>query len=135
MKITLDIAKKIIHAGIEEAQRMGNACSIAVVDEKGWLVGAARMNGALIPSFDIARDKAWTAFAFRMPSSEIYKFGNPSMSIFGFNTANWNDRITTIAGGLPIKGGDEVIGGVGVSGNTTVEQDVIVCKEAIAVTL
>lgn len=134
MKITLDVAKKIIYAGMEEAQRMGNACSIAVVDKNGWLVAAERMDAALIPTFDIARDKAWTAFAFKMSSSEIYKFGNPSMPGFGFNTANWNDRLTPIAGGLPIKDGGEVVGAVGVSGGTP-EQDVAVSQAAIAVIL
>lgn len=105
---------------------------LAVVDENGWLIAAERMDGAIIPTLDMARDKAWTAFAFRMPSSEISKFGNPSMCNFGFNTANWNDRITTIAGGIPIKDGDKVIGAVGVSGGSP-EEDEVVCKAAIGV--
>jgi len=33
-----------------------------------------------------------------------------------FAAQNWNDRLTTIAGGLPIENDGEVIGGVGVSG-------------------
>ena len=130
MDITLDTARDMIHAAMGEAQRMGNACSIAIVDKNGWLVAAERMEDALIPTLDIARDKAWTAFAFKMPSSEIGRFGNPSAANAGFNTANWNDRLTTIGGGLPIKEGDSVVGGVGVSGGT-IEEDVAVCEVAI----
>jgi len=130
MKLMLEVAKDMIDAAIVEARRMGNACSVAIVDENGWSVAAERMDGALPPTLDIARDKAWSASAFRMPSSEIYKFGNPAMTGFGFNTENWNDRLTTIAGGLPIKDGDSVIGGIGVSGGTP-EEDVIVCEAAI----
>lgn len=130
MKIMLDVAKDMIYAAMDEARRMGNACSTAIVDENGWLVAADRMDGALAPTLDIARDKAWSAFAFGMPSSEIAKFGNPSTPGFGFNTENWNDRLTTIAGGLPIKDGDNIIGGIGVSGGTP-EQDVAVCQAAI----
>ena len=130
MDITLDIARNMIGAAMGEAQRIGNACSIAIVDENGWLVAAERMEGALIPTLDIARDKAWTAFAFNMPSSEVGRFGNPSLTNPGFNTANWNDRLTTIGGGLPIKEGDSVVGGVGVSGGT-IEEDVAVCEAAI----
>jgi len=130
MDITLDTARDMIRAAMGEAQRIGNACSIAIVDENGWLVAAERMEDALIPALDIARDKAWTAFAFKMPSSEIGRFGNPSAANAGFNTANWNDRLTTIGGGLPIKEGNSVIGGVGVSGGT-IEEDVAVCEAAI----
>jgi len=130
MDITLGTARDMISAAMGEAQRIGNACSIAIVDKNGWLVAAERMEDALIPTLDIARDKAWTAFAFKMPSSEIGKFGNPSTANPGFNTANWNDRLTTIGGGLPIKEGDSVIGGVGVSGGTD-KEDVAVCEAAI----
>lgn len=131
MKITLDVAEKIIDAAIKEAQRMGTLCSIAIADENGWLIALHRMDGALIPTVDIARDKAWTAAAFKMPSSEITRFGDPSRPDFGFNTQNWNDRLTTIAGGLPIKNGSEVVGAVGVSGGTP-QQDVAVSQGAMA---
>jgi len=129
MKVMLDVAKDMIYAAIDEARRTGNACSIAIVDENGWLVAAERMDGALAPTLDIARDKAWSALAFRIPSSEIHKFGDPATPGFGFNTENWNDRLTTIAGGLPVKDGDSVIGGIGVSGGTP-EKDVAVCQAA-----
>jgi len=129
MKVMLDVAKDMIYAAIDEARRIGNACSIAIVDENGWLVAAERMDGALAPTLDIARDKAWSALAFRIPSSEIHKFGDPATPGFGFNTENWNDRLTTIAGGLPVKDGDSVIGGIGVSGGTP-EKDVAVCQAA-----
>jgi uncharacterized protein GlcG (DUF336 family) len=130
MKLTLEVAKNMIDAAIIEARGIGNACSIAIVDENGWSLAAERMDGALTPTLDIARDKAWSAFAFRMPTSEIHKFGNPATPGFGFNTENWNDRLTTITGGLPINDGDKVIGGIGVSGGTP-EEDVAVCQAAI----
>jgi uncharacterized protein GlcG (DUF336 family) len=133
MEITLNVAKDMFHVAIEEARKMGNACSIAIVDQYGWLVAAERMDDALIPTLDIARDKAWTAFAFKMPSSDISKFGNPSAPNFGFNMSNWNDRLTAIAGGLPVKDGDNVIGGIGVAGGTP-EEDVVVCQATLKAT-
>ena len=124
------MAKKMTKAAIKKVQEMNRLCSIAIVDDRGFLVTLYRMDHALIPTADIARDKAWTAAAFRMPSSDIVKFGDPSSPGFGFNTQNWNDRLTPIAGGLPIRDGDEVIGAVGVSGGTP-DEDVVVCQEAI----
>lgn len=65
-----------------------------------------------------------------MPTPEVVKFGDPSRPDLGFATENWNDRLTTIPGGQPIKNGKEVIGGIGVSGGTP-EQDVIICQAAL----
>jgi uncharacterized protein GlcG (DUF336 family) len=131
VRMSLEIAKKMLLAGREEAQSLGILCSIAIVDENGWLVALHRMDGAPIPTVDIARDKAWTAAAFKLPSSDVSRFGNPEMSGLGLNAQNWNDRLTTIPGGLPVEDGDEVIGGVGVCGGT-VQQDVAVCQSAMA---
>ena len=131
MVIDLDTAKKMLVTGRKEARKMGIRCSIAIVDDNGWLVALHRMDGALIPTADIARDKAWTAAVFRMPSSDISQFGNPSSPGSGLNTQNWNDRLTTIPGGLPVKAGGEVIGGVGVCGGTP-EQDVSLCQKIIS---
>jgi uncharacterized protein GlcG (DUF336 family) len=130
MKMNLDLAKRLIDSAVRSARKMNIHCSVAIVDENGWLVALHRMNGAVIPNVDIARDKAWTAAVFRLPSSEVSKFGDPLQLGFGLNKQNWNDRLTTIAGGLPIKDGDDVIGGIGVSGGTP-EQDVAVCQAAI----
>ena len=131
MGITLDTVEKMLSAGKEEARKLGISCGIAIVDDNGWLVALHRMDSALIPTADIAHDKAWTAAVFKMPSSTVAQFGNPSSPGSGFNTQNWNDRLTTIPGGLPIESDSEVIGGVGVCGGTP-EQDVTVCRAAMA---
>ena len=131
MEITLDIARKMLRAGAEEARKIGIFCSIAVVDDHGWLIALHRMDGALIPTADIAHDKAWTAAVFKMPSSEIIRFGSSSSQDAGFNTRNWNDRLTIIPGGMPIEIDGKVVGGIGVCGGTT-EQDVSVCRSVIA---
>ena len=130
MKMTLELAKDIQSAAQKKAQEMGVFCSIVVVDEGAWLVALHRMNGAPAPTANIAWDKAWTAASFGMPSAEIAKFGDSSKSNCGFNTQNWNDRLTPIPGGLPIKDGDKIIGGIGISG-AALEQDVILAQDAI----
>lgn len=134
MVMNLDMAKKMIKAAIERAEEMNRLCSVAIVDDRGFLVAIHRMDRAPIPTVDIARDKAWSAATFRMPSSDITKFGDASSPGFGFNTQNWNDRLTTISGGLPIKDGDDVIGGIGVSGGMP-DEDVAVCEAALATVL
>lgn len=130
MIMNLNLAEKLIDSAIKFAQKNNKKCSIAIVDENGWLIALHRMDDSITPTVDIARDKAWTAAAFRCPSSEISKYGDPLQPGFGLNKQNWNDRLINIAGGLPIKDGDKVIGGIGVSGGTP-EQDIAICQAAI----
>lgn len=131
MVITLEMAKKMIKAAIKQAREMNILCSVAVVDHRGFLVALYRMDHAPIPTVDIARDKAWTAAAFRVASSDVAaRFGDPHNPGSGFSTQNWNDRLTTIPGGLPVKNGDKIMGGVGVSGRSP-EEDVILCQAAL----
>jgi len=131
MIITLKMARQIIDAAVKHAKKIGNRCSIAVVDEHGWLVALYKMDDALLPTVDIAWDKAWTAAAFKTASSDISKFGDASKPNFGLKATNWNDRLTTIAGGLPIKNGKAIIGAIGVSGGTP-EEDVAICQAVVA---
>jgi uncharacterized protein GlcG (DUF336 family) len=128
--MNLELAKKLLQIGIEHAKEIGRVCSIALVDENGWLVALHRMDGAPIPTTEIARDKAWTAAVFRRPSSEVSAYGDPRAPGFGLNAQNWNDCLTTIPGGLPIWEGDLMIGAIGACGATP-EEDVSLCQKII----
>lgn len=128
--MNLEVAKKLLQTGVENAKEMGKVCSIALVDENGWLVALHRMDGAPIPTAEIARDKAWTAAVFRRPSSEVSAYGDPRMPGFGLNVQNWNNRLTTIPGGLPIWENNHLIGAIGVCGQTP-REDVLIAKNIL----
>jgi len=128
--MNLEVAKKLLQTGIENAKKMGKVCSIALVDENGWLVALHRMDGAPIPTAEIARDKAWTAAVFRRPSSEVSAYGDPRVPGFGLNVQNWNNRLTTIPGGLPIWENNHLIGAIGVCGQTP-REDVLIAKNIL----
>lgn len=128
--MNLEMAKKLLQAGIEKAKKKGMLCSIAIVDENGWLVALHRMDGAPIPTAEMARDKAWTSAVFKMDSSRVSQFGDPKAQGYGFNVQNWNDRLTTIPGGLPIWKGNHLIGAIGVSSNHP-GKDVLLAKNIL----
>jgi len=128
--MTLELAKRLLLLALAKAKEMNQPCSIAVVDENGWLVALHRMDEAPAPTADIARDKAWTAATFRLPSSEVSRFGDPRAPGLGLNAQNWNDRLTTIPGGLPLWKQGQVIGAVGVCGRTP-EDDLALCRAVI----
>ena len=128
--MNLEMAKNLIQTGVKNAKEMGKLCSIAIVDDHGWLVALHRMDGAPIPTAEIARDKAWTAAAFRIPSAEVSQFGDPNVSGYGFNVQNWNERLTTIPGGMPILNEGRLIGAIGVCGETP-KEDVTLCQNIL----
>ena len=128
--MNLEMAKNLLQTGIKKAKERGKRCSIAIVDDHGWLVALHRMDGAPIPTAEIARDKAWTAATFRIPSAEVCQWGDPNVPGYGFNVQNWNERLTTIPGGMPILNEGRLIGAIGVCGETP-KEDVILCRNIL----
>ncbi len=66
-------------------------------------------------SVDIAIDKAWTARAFDVETKALAKLAQPGADFYGIHASN-DGKVMIFAGGVPIKGGEMVIGAVGVSG-------------------
>jgi uncharacterized protein GlcG (DUF336 family) len=130
MEMNLELAKTILSTAISKSKEMSRPCSIAIVDDHGWLVALHRMDGAPIPTAEIARDKAWTAAAFRIPSSMVSQLGDTKVPGYGFNVQNWNERLTTIPGGFPIWENGDLIGAIGVCSRTP-KEDVLLCKNIL----
>lgn len=128
--LTLSDARKMIDAGEAKAAELGIPYNLAVVDAGGELVSHARMDGAWMGSIDISINKAWTSRAFDMPTQELGKMAQSGKPLFGIHATN-HDRIVIFAGGMPVKFGDTVIGGVGASGGT-VDQDQKVVEAAVS---
>ena len=128
--MTLDMAKRITREAVKRAKERGLLCSIAVVDERGWLVALWRMDGAPMPTVEMARDKAWTAAAFRSPTSEIGRFGDPSQPGYGLNPHDWNDRLCPLPGGMPLWKDGLLLGAIGVAGGG-IKEDEEICRYII----
>jgi uncharacterized protein GlcG (DUF336 family) len=131
--ITLAAAQQAVTAGIAEAERIGVAVSVAVVDAGGVLRAFARMDGAEIAGEVLAVDKAYTAVAHRTPTAELGALAQPGGELFGLQ-ANGRGRYVMFGGGLPVSDGDgNVVGAVGVSGAAVAED--VACAEAARVAL
>jgi glc operon protein GlcG len=113
-------AKLIVDAIVEQALRLGKSAVVAVTDAHGELIAFARMDGAPLASIRIAANKAWTAARDRKPTKDIGdKIRDP---VKGFDIAFYGDRrFVGWGGGIPIWKNDEVIGAIGVSGLSSVE--------------
>ncbi len=100
----------MVAASKTEAAKNNWKVSIAVVDEGGYLIHVERMDGAVLQSPDIATRKARTAALSRHPTKALEDMTKerPVMMIFP-------DRLP-LQGGLPILYENQCIGGIGVSG-------------------
>jgi uncharacterized protein GlcG (DUF336 family) len=113
--ITLADARRIIAAAEKQAESIGQPMNIAVVDGGGNLVAHVRMDGAWIGSVDISIKKAWTARAFDISTKELAGFSQSGDQFFGIHASN-GGKVMIFAGGIPLKKGNQVVGGIGVSG-------------------
>lgn len=118
--ISATAAHAAVAGAVAHAEAIGVKVNVAVVDEGGTLVAFLRMPGAFLHSVDIAMDKAYTASGFGFPTSQWKAiFGNDDLLKTGLSE---RPRLVVIGGGLPIREGDALIGGIGVSG-ASAEQD------------
>src|SRR6187399_2936109 len=121
MDITLSQAEAALKAAKEKSKELKTLMNIAVVDAGTNLIAFVHEDGAWLGSIDISQKKARTARYFNMPSGEIGKLSQPGGSLY--NIEHSNGGLITFPGGVLIKNGKgEIIGAVGVSGDS-VEND------------
>lgn len=119
--LTLEGAKKIIATAVSYA-RKNNAPGgvIAVVDEGGNLMALERLDGTFAAGANISIGKARTAVLFKRPTKafeDIIKNGRTAM------VALPDGFFTPLQGGVPITIEGQVVGGIGVSGAASAQQD------------
>lgn len=106
--VSLHMALTIAETALGEC---GDRASVAVVDRAGRLRVFLQADKAAPHNIELARRKAYTARTFSRPSAEWAK---------ATETTNTGQRmladVIPLGGGVPIKAGDETIGGVGLSG-------------------
>jgi glc operon protein GlcG len=119
--LTIDGAKKVI-AGAVAYARKNNAPGgvIAVVDDGGNLMALERLDGTFAAGANISIGKARTAVLFKRPTKafeDIIKNGRTAM------VALPDAYFTPLQGGVPITIDGQIVGGVGVSGAASAQQD------------
>ncbi len=116
-KITLESAKRLIEKIEKEAARQGKKAVIAVCGPDGNPIAVHVMDGAFLVSFDVAMKKAYTSVAVKMSTKELSVLAQPGQTFYGVDKMD-GGKIVIFGGGVPLKVGDTIIGGLGVSGGT-----------------
>ena len=120
-KVTLEIARKLIHKVEEKAKEMGVKAVVAVANDGGNIVAVECMDDSYIASYDIAVNKAYTCAALKMSTATLKTLSQPGESLYGIQFTN-EGKIVIFGGGDPLVINGKVIGAIGVSGGTE-EQD------------
>lgn len=128
----LDIADaRILIAGARaKAEEIGVPMCIAITDESGQLIAFERMDGGKVTSTTIAIDKAFTAAGAKKATHEYGEGSQPGKPAYGIASAI-GGRLMVVGGGLPVIVDGQVVGGIGVSSGTPM-QDREVAEAGIA---
>src|SRR5258705_4704327 len=127
--ISYELAQEMVNAAVAKARQLGVNENVAILDDGGNLKGFNRMDGASVPTIEIAQKKAYTAL-FGVSTQDFFNFikGDPSL-LAGIPTLS---RVAAWGGGFPIKLNGEVVGAIGLSGAPTVQNDVDCARAALA---
>lgn len=126
--VSMGMVLAIMQGAIEQCTKDGYKVSVTVVDKAGLVAGQVRGDGTNPHTTEFSRLKAYTARTRGITSLQVMKqfedpAGAPLKQIPG---------VVGVGGGVPIKAGNEVIGGVGVSGAPGGEKDEVCANAGIA---
>jgi glc operon protein GlcG len=116
--LTLEGARRVIAAAQAEARKNNATGVVAVVDDGGNLIALERLDGTFAAGANISIGKARTAVLFKKPTKffeDVIKNGRTAMVSVKY--------FTPLQGGIPIFSDGQVVGGVGVSGASSAQQD------------
>jgi len=116
--LTREGARLAIESALTRARELNTTGVIAVVDEGGNLMALERLDSTFSAGANISIGKARTAALFKKPTrafEEIIKNGRTAMTAL--------TDFTPLVGGFPIVSEGQIIGGIGVSGAASADQD------------
>jgi glc operon protein GlcG len=116
--LTYEGARAAAEAAGTAAEERGVAPVVAVVDAGGDLIYLLRPDAAQVASTNVSVDKARTAAIYRRPSKDFEEQASN-----GRPSALHLARAVPLQGGMPIYADGQVVGGIGVSGASSADED------------
>ena len=126
--VSMKMAQMIIDGTLEQCAKDGYKVSIVIVDKGGNVMASLRGDGTNPHTMEFGRMKAYTARTRGQTSLEFMKLTDKPENAYLKQIPN----VVAVGGGVPIKAGNEVIGGVGVSGAPGGEKDEVCANAGLA---
>jgi uncharacterized protein GlcG (DUF336 family) len=126
--VSTGMALAIIQGTIEQCTKDGYKVSVTIVDKAGNVAASIRGDGTNPHTMEFSRLKAYTARTRGQTSLQVMKLLEDPANAF----IRQIPQVVGVGGGVPIKVGNEIIGGVGVSGAPGGEKDEVCANAGIA---
>jgi uncharacterized protein GlcG (DUF336 family) len=120
--LSLSVALAIANGALEACKTMGYSASVVVVNRAGDTLVSLRGDGSGPHTVENARRKAYTANTFKM-TTEAFLQEMKTRPVRREQTTL--PHVIAINGGVPIKVGNDVIGGVGLSGSPGKDEECV----------
>ncbi|HEX7053839.1 MAG TPA: heme-binding protein [Burkholderiales bacterium] len=117
--LRLEQALAVIDGALAEARKRNFLrLGVAVLDAGGHVVAFKREDGASFLRFELAYGKAWGALAMGFGTRELAERSAKQPAFVNALAAVTQGRMVPSPGGVLIASGGEVLGAVGISGDT-----------------
>ncbi len=126
--VSMGLALAIIQGTLDQCTKDGYKVSITIVDKAGNVAASIRGDGTNPHTMEFSRLKAYTSRTRGQTSLEFMKLTSDPANAYLRQIPN----VVAVGGGVPIKAGNEVIGGVGVSGAPGGEKDEVCANAGLA---
>jgi uncharacterized protein GlcG (DUF336 family) len=124
--LSAEQAQTMLRAAYDAARQRKDNVAIVIVDDHGDVIASLRMDGAKAFVYELARRKAVTSADWGSPSK-----GMQDALAAGRTGLLALDRVIPLAGGLPVKMGDETIGAIATSGGSGADGDTIISQAGL----
>jgi uncharacterized protein GlcG (DUF336 family) len=125
--ISMAMAMAVMQGTLDQCTKDGFKVSVVIVDKAGNVAASVKGDGTNPHTMEFARLKAYTARTRGQTSAATQK----QMEDPAFAFLKQIPGVVGIGGGVPIKAGNEIIGGVGVSGAPGGDKDEVCAKAGI----
>ena len=119
-ELSLDVARKILDAALAKAaEKKLKPLVITVLDARGCVKISAAQDGTSLLRSEIAHGKAYGALAMGMGSRALFQRAQEQAYFIGAVNTLAQGRMVPVPGGVLIQRGGVLLGAVGISGDTS----------------
>ncbi|WP_027582441.1 heme-binding protein [Bradyrhizobium sp. Ai1a-2] len=119
-ELTLDVARRILDSALAKAvEKNLKPLVITILDARGAVKLTAAQDGTSLMRAEIAHGKAYGALALGMGSRALFQRAQEQAYFVGAVNALAQGRLVPVPGGVLVLNGTTLLGAVGVSGDTS----------------
>ena len=120
VELTLDVARKILDVALAKGvEKKLKPLAVTVLDARGCIKASAAQDGTSLLRAEIAHGKAYGALALGMGSRALFQRAQEQAYFVGAVNTLAQGRMVPVPGGVLIQDGGVLLGAVGISGDTS----------------